>query len=86
VRWYTVSLPTRTPSYPRDQRIRLLIQSSSLAHCELYVTLGTLFRRFDKLKVYNTGPEDLVYDDYFSTYHPVDARKFHVVGEVPSES
>jgi hypothetical protein len=57
-------------------------QSSSLAYCELYVTLGILFRQFDKLEVYNTGSEDLVYDDYFSLYHPVDARKFHVVGEV----
>jgi hypothetical protein len=60
-------------------------QSSSLAYCELYVTLGTLFRRFDKLKVYKTRPEDLVYDDYFSSYHPVDARKLHVVGEVSFE-
>jgi hypothetical protein len=52
-----------------------------LAYCELYVTLGTLFRRFDKLEVYNTNPADLVYDDYFAIYHPLDARKFHV-GEV----
>ena len=57
-------------------------QPSSLAYCELYVTLGMLFRRFGDLEVYNTGPEDLVYDDYFSSYHPVDARKFHVVGKV----
>jgi hypothetical protein len=58
---------------------------SSLAYSELYITLGTLFRRFDKLKVYNTGPEDLVYDDYFSSYHPVDARKFHVIDQVSFE-
>jgi hypothetical protein len=61
------------------------MSSPSLAYCELYVTLGTLFRRFDKLDVHNTGPEDLVYDDYFSSYHPVHARKFHVVGGVPSK-
>ncbi|ELR03254.1 hypothetical protein VC83_02379 [Pseudogymnoascus destructans] len=50
-----------------------------LAYCELYVTLGTVFRRFERLSVYETGPEDLVYDDYFSSYHPNDARRFHVV-------
>lgn len=72
-------LPVRSTEQTVDTK------SYSLAYCELYVTLGTLFRRFDNLKVYNTGPEDLVYDDYFSTYHPVDARKFHVVGDVSSE-
>jgi hypothetical protein len=60
--------------------------AASLAYCELYVALGTLFRRFDRLKVYRTRPQDLVYDDFFSPYHPVDARKFYVVGEVPLES
>lgn len=30
-----------------------------LAYCELYVTLGTLFRRFDSLRVFQAKPEDL---------------------------
>lgn len=51
---------------------------SSLAYCELYVTLGTLFRRFEHLKVNKLSPEDLVYDDYFSSYHPLKAEKFYV--------
>ncbi|KAI9852160.1 MAG: hypothetical protein M1838_001623 [Thelocarpon superellum] len=50
-----------------------------LAYCELYVTLGTLFRRCDDLKVYETGLEDLTYEDYFASYHPLDARRFHVI-------
>lgn len=50
-----------------------------LAYCELYVTLGRFFRRFQNLKVYNTKREDMVYDDYFSAYHPLDANRLHVV-------
>lgn len=52
----------------------------SLAYCELYVTLGTIFRRAENLRVYQTGLEDLVYDDFFSSYNPNNARRFHVVG------
>ena len=52
-----------------------------LAYCELYVTLGTIFRHFENLKVDQTRPQDLVYDDYFATYHPKNARKLHVVSE-----
>ena len=38
-----------------------------LAYCELYVTLGTVFRRFPypTLKVYKTTLEDMEYIDYF---------------------
>jgi cytochrome P450 len=50
----------------------------NLAYEELYVTLGTFFRRFDNLVVDGTGPEDLVYEDYFNMYHPIGARKLHV--------
>ena len=50
----------------------------SLAYCELYVTVGTLFRRFPKLKGNKLSAEDLVYDDYFSSYNPLSAKKFHV--------
>jgi cytochrome P450 len=52
-----------------------------LAYCELYVTLGTFFRRFENLSVYETGPEDLVYEDFFSAYHPNNARRFHVIAK-----
>ena len=51
-----------------------------LAYCELYCTLGTFFRRFENLEVFDVGPEDLVYEDFFSSYHPLSARKLHVVG------
>ena len=50
-----------------------------LAICELYVTLGQVFRRFDDLQAFDVGPEDMVYQDFFSAYHPKTARKFRVV-------
>jgi hypothetical protein len=49
-----------------------------LAYCEIYVTLGMLFRRFEHMKSNDLTAEDLVYDDYFSSYHPIPATKFHV--------
>jgi len=52
-----------------------------LAYCELYVTLGTIFRQFENMRVDQTGPEDMVFDDYFSAYNPKNARKFHVAAE-----
>ena len=50
-----------------------------LAMCELYVTIGQLFRKFDDLEAPDIGPEDMVYEDYFSPFHPLDARKFRVI-------
>lgn len=50
-----------------------------LAYCELYVTLGTIFRRVQSLKVHGVKPEDFVIDDYFSGYHPDGAPKLHVI-------
>jgi len=48
-----------------------------LAYTELYVTLGTLFRRFPRgLKVYKTTPETMRdYEDFFSSYHPYSKRE-----------
>ncbi|KAI9865656.1 MAG: hypothetical protein M1813_002114 [Trichoglossum hirsutum] len=54
----------------------------NLAYCELFVTLATFFRRFEHLEIYRTRLEDLVYDDYFSPFHPITARKLHVVSKV----
>ncbi len=69
--------------YPLDTSWNLVDSRilCSLAYCELYLTLGTFFRRFEKLSVYKTGREDLVYDDFFSSYHPNNARRFHVVAK-----
>jgi hypothetical protein len=52
---------------------------SRLAYCELYVTIAMLFHRFEKLKGNQLTPEDLVYDDYFASHHPIDATKFHII-------
>lgn len=51
----------------------------NLALCELYVTLGTLFRRFDNLAAFDVGPEDMTYTDCFTAFHPKSSRAFKVV-------
>jgi cytochrome P450 len=48
----------------------------NLAMCELYVTLGTLFRRFDGLQAAYAGP--LTYVDYFNSFHPQETQKLKV--------
>ena len=53
----------------------------NLAMCELYVTLGNLFRRFENLKAFDVGTEDMTHVDYFSAFHPKGSRSFRVVGE-----
>ncbi|KAL2074104.1 hypothetical protein VTL71DRAFT_7882 [Oculimacula yallundae] len=50
----------------------------NLAYCELYVSLGTLFRRYDKLLSNTLSKEDWEYDDYFSGYPRPGSTKFHV--------
>lgn len=52
-----------------------------LARSELYIMLGTLFRRFDDLAAFDVGPEDMVYVDYFSAFHPKSSRAFKVVAK-----
>jgi hypothetical protein len=51
----------------------------SLAYCEIYVTITMLFHRFEHLKGNKLTADDLVYDDYFASHHPIDATKFHIV-------
>ena len=53
----------------------------NLALCELYVTLGTLFRRFDNLVAFDVGPEDMAYVDYFTAFHPKDSKAFKVIAK-----
>jgi hypothetical protein len=53
--------------------------SPSLAYCELYVTIAMLFHRFERSKGNKLTADDLVYDDYFASHHPIEATKFHIV-------
>ncbi|KAH8894326.1 cytochrome P450 [Thozetella sp. PMI_491] len=53
----------------------------NLAMCEMYVTLGMLFRRFEGLEPYDCGPADMKYVEVFTAYHPKDARPFRVIGK-----
>ncbi|CAG8026252.1 unnamed protein product [Penicillium salamii] len=49
-----------------------------LAYCELYVTAAALFRAFGDLEIVDTQVGDLVFDDYFSGYHPENATPLRV--------
>jgi hypothetical protein len=53
--------------------------SFSLAYCELYVTLGTLFRRFKHLQVNGMTPADLEFEDWFGPYPLKDSRLLHII-------
>ncbi|THC89759.1 hypothetical protein EYZ11_010780 [Aspergillus tanneri] len=50
--------------------------SRQLAYCELYTTLGYVFREFDDLKIAQKSREELLYNDYFSSYHPEKNNRF----------
>ncbi|KAL4797409.1 cytochrome P450 [Aspergillus venezuelensis] len=47
-----------------------------LAYCELYVTLGRIFREFDNLKTSIKSKEAMLREDYFSGYHSKEHKKF----------
>jgi len=51
----------------------------NLAMCEMYVTLASIFRRFEGLEAYNCSPADMVYVEAFTAFHPRKARSFRVV-------
>ncbi|KAK5276300.1 hypothetical protein LTR16_011438, partial [Cryomyces antarcticus] len=51
-----------------------------LAYCEIYVTIGTLFRRFDNLEVFETTDEDMEYDDFFASMNKPSKHWFKAVG------
>jgi hypothetical protein len=53
-------------------------QSHSLAYCELYVSLGTFFRRFEDLQSNELTEYDRTYDDYFSPYYAEDTNLLHI--------
>lgn len=59
-----------------------------LAYAELYITLGTLFRRFPRgLAVWKTTQDTMQdYEDYFSSYHPYSKRHEWFRAYVPSKS
>jgi cytochrome P450 len=53
-----------------------------LAYSEIYIALGTLFRRFENMQSNVLTEEDRRIIDYFPTYYPLDATKFHVSARV----
>ncbi|KAK2747805.1 hypothetical protein FQN57_001835 [Myotisia sp. PD_48] len=48
-----------------------------LAYCELYVTLARVFRHFPNLTIKPKQPEELLYMDQFSSYHPEKYNQFY---------
>ncbi|KAL6402003.1 benzoate 4-monooxygenase cytochrome P450 [Ilyonectria robusta] len=61
-------------------RGRRMCIGHNLAWCEMYVTLGTLFRRFENLRPFEVTAEDMIYEDCFSAFNPPDKKKFKVIG------
>ncbi|KAF4468952.1 benzoate 4-monooxygenase cytochrome P450 [Fusarium albosuccineum] len=67
-------------------RGRRMCIGQNLAWCELYVTLGTLFRRFEDLRAFEVDAEDMVYVDYFSAFNPPEKRRFKITSGSLDES
>jgi cytochrome P450 len=68
-------------AFGRGSRVCL---GMTLAWCELYVTLGTVMRKFgDRLKLSNGISEEDFYplDDYVTSWPRDDAKKLAVVGK-----
>jgi len=63
-------------SFSRGNRMCI---GKPLAMCEMYVTIGQMFRKFGDLEAPDIGPEDMTYEDHFSLFHPLHARKFQVI-------
>lgn len=64
---------------PFSKGTRMCI-GTNLAWAMIYITLGTLFRRFENLQAPNIGPEDMVHQDYFGSQPPINARRLSVIG------
>src|SRR3569833_2119047 len=73
--------PTRWISTPErlvEQEHRLVSVSrdgrgcigKNLRMCKTQVTLATLFREFDNLQECDCGPDDMVYVEAFTAFHP----------------
>ncbi|KAH7309647.1 cytochrome P450 [Stachybotrys elegans] len=85
--------PTRWMDQPKDvaqSRENSLVPFSrgtrqclgiNLAYCELYVTLGTFFRRFGDLKAPGVIDEDMEFRDFFAAFPAEGANLLKVVRE-----
>lgn len=78
LKYVLLLLPAHFPLLSRKPDLTRELLRNSLAYCELYVSLGTLFRRYDNLLSNHLTAEDWEYDDYFSGYSRPGATKFHV--------
>jgi hypothetical protein len=58
--------------------VAFVLRLFSLAFCELYITIASIFHRFQHLKGNELREYDLLYDDFFASHRPMDAVKFHV--------
>lgn len=72
-----VGMPYAFPDTRNHARRRLT--GTSLAYCEIYVAIAMLFHRFEHLKGNQLNTDDLVYDDYFASHHPINATRFHII-------
>jgi len=48
---------------------------------QLYVGIGTIFRKFENLRIFETTWEDLLFDDLFVPFFPDEQKKIKVISE-----
>jgi cytochrome P450 len=79
-RWLDASkrafLEKRMVSFGRGSRACL---GQNLAMCEMFVVVGTIFRKFENLQTYNVTAADMEMVDHFSAFRKKKAARFQVI-------
>jgi cytochrome P450 len=70
------SMERRMVSFGRGSRGCL---GQNLAMCEMFVMIGTLFRRFDSLQTVDFTAADMEMVDHFSAFRKKKAARFRVI-------
>jgi len=78
-RWMSGDVRAREKCLVTFSRGSRMCIGQNLAMCELHVTLGNLFRKFERLQAVDISDGDRTYVDYFTAFHPKGARGFRVV-------
>jgi hypothetical protein len=80
----SLPLPLSSPAQPNPPTHK----PPSLATLNLYTILATIHKftfPFPTLQIYDTVPEDLVFDDFFGTDFPRGQRRIRGIGKVRCE-
>jgi len=71
----------RMVSFGRGSRACL---GQNLAMCEMFVVVGTIFRKFENLQNYGFTAADMEYVDHFSAFRRKAAAPFQVIDPLKS--